>query len=124
MRMSGVNVLDVISALNVGGQLRPFSALAQIYSHAEFRTSVTPTIDIDVASLDDGSGDGSPSILLELLRPTLVLSGPAGTRVIAPAGEASHSGGLTGVLLLAGAIGVPFLIGVGVGKRSRRQGRR
>lgn len=123
MRMSGVNVLDVISALNVGGELRPFSAMAQIYSHAEFRTSVTPTIDVDVASLDD-EGNGSSSVLLGLLRPTLVLSGPAGTRVIAPAGEASHSGGLTGLLLLAGAIGVPFLLGVGVGKGSRRRARR
>jgi hypothetical protein len=120
---SGVNVLDVISALNIAGPLRPFSALAQVYSRAEFRTSVTPTIDLDVASLDADT-QSEPNTLLQLLRPTLVLSGPAGTKVIAPAGEAGHSGGLTGLLLIAGALAVPFFIGVGVGRRSRRRARR
>lgn len=118
--LSGVNPLDVISALNVAGPLRPFHALAQVYSHAEFRTSITPAIDVDVASLDGDGAHDEPSLFLSFLRPTLVLSGPAGTKIIAPAGEASRSGGITGLLLLAGVLGAPFLLGYSLGRRRRR----
>lgn len=104
-----VSPIDVAGALITNGQLTPFRALSKLYDKAEFRTSVTPSIAIDVASLDtDGGG---PSPWMGLLRPTLVLSGPEGTKIIAPAGEASEHGGITGVLLLGALFGIPFLLG-------------
>lgn len=116
--LSGVNIVDVIAGLNQG----PFHALAQIYSSAQVRTALTPPADIDIASLDSGPGDsGEPNWAVKLLQPTLVLSGPAGTKVIAPAGEAPASTGVLGAALLAALVGLPFLIGVGVGRSTRRR---
>lgn len=104
-----VSPIDVASALITNGQFTPFKALSKLYDRAEFRTSVTPTTIIDVASLD--SSGGGPSPWMKLLRPTLILSGPEGRKVIAPAGEASEHGGVTGLLLVGALLGIPFLLG-------------
>lgn len=114
-----VSVIDVAAALVTNGQFTPFRALSRLYNRAEFRTSITPPITVDIADLDGGSSQG-PSWIMELLRPTLTLSGPEGVKVIAPAGEAGHSGGIAGVALLAGLIGLPYLFGMSVGTRRRR----
>ena len=116
-----VSPIDIVAGMFVGGQFTPFHGLARVYDRAEFRTNLTPTISIDVASLD---GDGSPddsSLFLKLLQPTLVLSGPEGTKVIAPEGEASESGGLFGLVTLFGLASVPFFLGVAYGRSRRRQ---
>lgn len=105
-----VSPLDVAGALITGGQFTPFRALSKLYDKAEFRTSVTPSIAIDVASLDSDGG-GGPSPWMRLIRPTLILTGPEGRKVIAPAGEAGEHGGITGLILLGALLGVPFLLG-------------
>lgn len=115
-----VNVLDVAAAMFQGGEFTPFNGLARVYSQAEFRTNLTPSIRIDIASLD-GGGSGAPNPFLRFLKPTLTLSGPAGTKIIAPAGEASSSGGVWGLITLVGLTSIPYLVGVGVGRRSRRR---
>lgn len=104
-----VSPIDIATALITNGQLTPFRALSKLYDRAEFRTSVTPTVSVDVASLDGGGG--GTSSWMKLLRPTIILTGPEGTKIIAPAGEASEHGGLTGLLLIAGAFLIPYLLG-------------
>lgn len=111
-----VSPLDVAASLFTGGQFTPFHALARIYDRAELRTSVTSPHVIDVASLDD-TGSGEPSWIVKFLRPTLILSGPEGTKVIAPAGAAGSNGGIFGILALAALIGVPFYLGATLTRR-------
>lgn len=92
-----------------GGKLTPFRALAQLYSRLEVRTRLTGPVAVDFASL--GAPGGQPSALLAWLQPTVVLSGPAGVKTIAPHGEAPANP--HGALLLAG--GALLLLGSAVG---------
>lgn len=119
-----VSLIDVAGALVTRGEFTPFLALSKLYSRAEFRTSVTPTISVDVAALDAQEDSGGPGWAMSLIRPTLTLTGPEGTKIIAPAGEAGQNGALTGMLLAAGLIGIPFLVGVSVGKQPKRRSSR
>lgn len=117
-----VSPIDVAASLITNGEFTPFHALARLYSRAEFRTSITPAITVDVASLDGGQS-GEPSAILKMLRPTLVLAGPEGTKIIAPHGEAGRNGGLTGAIFLAILVGGPFLAGYALGEKRRRRSR-
>lgn len=87
--------------LSDGQNLTPFKALAQFFDTVELRTALTPPVKLNLATL--GEPGGEPSPLGPLLRPTVVLTGPAGTQVIAPHGAAGTNGGM---VLAAGAVGV------------------
>lgn len=114
-----VSPIDVATALVTDGHFTPFRALSRLYSKAEFRTSISPAVTLDVASLDGGQS-GESSWAVRWLRPTLVLSGPEGIKVIAPEGEAGNNGGLTGLILLGLLVGGPSMLGYTLGTKRRR----
>jgi hypothetical protein len=77
-----------------------FALLASsTYNSATFWTEYTPQFSVDIT---DALAPGPPNPLLELMKPTIVLQGPAGQKVIAPYGVATVSAGLEG----------PFILGV------------
>ena len=80
------------------------AALSGFYNTLEFRSALTPPMEFNVGDL---SSDTPPNPIVQWLRPTLTLTGPAGRKVIAPYGEAPPSGALGGF----GVVGSVFLAG-------------
>lgn len=109
------NPIEVMEALiprlrNSRGQWTPFDAASVLYTRAELRTNATPPIVLNVKQL--GDTDGPPNPLAAALKPTLILTGPMGTKVIAPYGQASATAGsyvgfgaLATVALVLGGVG-------------------
>lgn len=89
--------------------------LTSLYSTLEMRTSVTPPAFIDLAAL--ARDQSPPSPITQFLRPTIILSGPAGRQVIAPYGEADGGWG-PALSALAVVVGIGF--GLGWYARGRR----
>lgn len=85
----------------------PLQALSSLYSTAEFRTNFTPPVVVGISGALSTSG---PGWLVNLLQPTLILSGGAGTQAIAPGGNAGD-GTLAFLGVIAGIMGVGFLFG-------------
>lgn len=86
-----------------------FSLLAaSTFDTVTIWTDYTSPVTVNVA---EALKPGPPHPLLAALRPTIMLSGPAGTRVIAPYGTADRDGGWRGPALLAGALVGVFLLG-------------
>lgn len=89
----------------------PAAALSKIYSTIEVRTRVTPNAVINIADL--GKSNKKPNPIVKWLKPTLVLKGQAGTKIVAPYGEAPPQGGAgTGIAIVGGILGGVFLLGV------------
>jgi len=100
-------------ALDAGTQLA-LAALAGFYNTLEFRSALTPPMEFDVADL---SSDTPPNPIVQWLRPTLTLRGPAGTKVIAPYGEAPPAGGLGGFGVVGAVFGAGLLAGWWLGRK-------
>jgi hypothetical protein len=93
--------------LSDGQNLTPLNALAQLWETAELRTRVTPPVKLSIlklASAELGQQGGEASAVGPLLKPTLILTGPAGDKVVAPYGEAGGREGT--VVLVGGALGL------------------
>ena len=104
--MSTLASAPLIDLIASGGK-NPEQLLPAIWSNVEVRTNATPSIDAAI-SYDPSA---PPSPLLQWLRPTVILTGPAGRTVIAPYGEAGGSGGLVAAGVLLGIVGIGFLLG-------------
>ncbi len=98
---------DAGGVLSTGTQLA-LQALSAFYDTIEFRSALTPPMQFRVADL---SSDSPPSPVTQWLRPTLVLTGTAGTSVVAPMGEAPPSGALAGFGVIGAVMGVGAIIG-------------
>ena len=86
-----------------------FSLLAaSTYDTVTIWTEYTGPVTVNVA---EALKPGPPHPLLAALRPTIVLSGPAGQRVIAPYGTASRDGGWKAPALVGGFLLGVFLLG-------------
>ena len=78
-----------------------------IWDHVQFRSAATPTFDGEVSY--DPSGPPNP--VIRWLRPTVILTGPAGRTVIAPYGPAPGGGALVALGAFLGIIGIGFVVG-------------
>jgi hypothetical protein len=105
----GATLLDVIAGGAVAAQQGSFlKGLAAIYDRIEIRTSVTPPAVIDLYGL--AHDDSPPSPVTKFLKPTIILSGKAGTDVIAPYGEAEGGWGPS-IGAMAFIVGTGFALG-------------
>lgn len=110
------NVVEITTTVGRGimnnrGELTPYNAVAQFFDTIEIRTKATPPILLKVRDLD-AAGASSP--LLEFLKPTIILRGPLGTKVIAPYGEVpSADEGIANAWKVAG-VTLAALAGIGV----------
>lgn len=116
MILSAYDPIDILStaipAITSGD---PAAALSKIYSTIELRTRVTPNVVVRVADL--GKPGGKPHPLVKWLKPTLVLKGQAGTKIVAPHGAAPEKGGAaTGLAIAGGILGGVFLLGYVLGR--------
>lgn len=84
---------DFLTALGSGNIL---PALANIYDTMEVRTALTPPATVDLKS---AVASGPPSPIAQFLQPTIILSGPGGSQVIAPYGVAPD--GTAGTIAVA-----------------------
>ena len=79
-----------------------FSLLsASTYETVEFWTEVTAPVNVNVSEL---LRPGPPHPVLMALKPTIVLRGPAGERVIAPYGTARRDGAWKGAAATVGLV--------------------
>ncbi len=101
---AGPNLWNAIAAGLAGGLSNAF--ISQ-YDTATFASSATPAVTVN---LRDALADGPPNPYAQWLKPTLVLSGPAGRQVIAPYGPSSGSVGGP-LLLVLGIFGAGFVFG-------------
>lgn len=111
------SLVDVAAAgIVAGAQQNLLAGLASIYDTIEIRTSVTPPAVIDLYEI--AHDNGPPSPITQFLKPTLILSGRAGTQVIAPYGEAAGGWGPSiGALLTV--VGIGFGLGWWAKSRNR-----
>jgi len=113
------SVLDLVaqgaSDLIGGGAASAIGA--SLARNIQFRTNVSPTIDIDVANtLKSSSGPSVTDPIMKFVKPTITLDGGAlGHQVIAPYGEA----GQLGWLFPIAGIGLVFGLGVLVGRLTK-----
>lgn len=91
-------------------QGNPAASLANLYSTVQIRTSITPPVNVNVADALQYDPNAPPSAIAQFIKPTVILQGPAGRVSIAPYGEAGD-GTLMTVLIVAGIMGVGFLVG-------------
>lgn len=102
------------------GQWTPFEAAATLYDTVEIRTNATPPIVLNVREM--GQGNPGPNPAAVAMKPTIILSGPLGTKTIAPYGIAD---GRTGTVVSVGAVtGIALVIGgigYALGRRSARR---
>lgn len=94
---------DLIDSLRTGN---PAAAFASVYDSMEVRTALTPPIVTGTQGLFPTTEGGQPNVLLNFLRPTVILRGRGGEVVVAPNGQAGN-----GTFLFLGVIGA--LVGVG-----------
>ena len=78
-----------------------------VWNNVEFSSSATPTLNAEVAY----DPNGPPNPLMQWLKPTVILTGPAGRTVIAPYGQAGGGGGVVALGVLLGIVGVGFVLG-------------
>ena len=102
------------------------SAFAAAIEEVEIITAFSPSYRVKTKDL---TKPGPPNPLLQRLKPTVILRGPIGTQVIAPAGVASSEewkrniavlGLITGLVYLAGVVSV-FGFGARFGARRERR---
>lgn len=91
--------------------------LSAYYTTFQFRSALTPPVEFSVTDL---TSDTPPNPITQWLRPTLTLTGPAGTKVIAPYGEAPPSGALGGFGVVGSVFGLGMLAGVLLGRWSKK----
>lgn len=90
------------------GTVDPAALLSGVFTSVELRTQASPPVVIRTADLQMG---GPPNPLLAFLKPTVILTGPAGKTVIAPYGVSGN--GTVGAIVLVGAL---VAVGVFIGK--------
>lgn len=96
-------------SITPSGDLDPVMLLSGAFRTIEIRTSVTPPFTFNVSDLSDQVPSGP---IPRLLKPTIVLRGPAGSNTIAAFGEASPAIGWVVFLGIVGAlVGIGYLIG-------------
>lgn len=100
-QMAPPNLLDALSQGN------PAEVFAAVYNSMEVRTRFSPPV---VANTQDLLSKGPQNWVVNLLKPTVILRGSAGTVTVAPAGAAGD-GTLGFFALVGGLVGVSFLLG-------------
>lgn len=90
------------------GVLNPAGLLAGSYDSLELRSAITPTFRIDTKAL---LSDGPRNPILDAVKPTVILTGPAGTNVIAPYGPAAAGGWVVPVFFVGLLVGIGVVIG-------------
>lgn len=98
-------LLDLIAS---GGK-RPEGILPSIWNHVEVRTSATPDIGTDITY--DPNPSTGPNPIMQWLKPTVILTGPAGRTVVAPYGEAGGGGALVTAAFFLGIVGIGYVLG-------------
>ncbi len=94
------------------GTLNPAGLLAGVYSEVEFRSSLTPTIRMNMRSLvEPATGPEGPGPFTQFLKPTVVLRGNGQETFIAPTGVSAGGGWAPAVLSVAALIGIGVVIG-------------
>jgi len=71
--------------VNDDGSLNPDGVLALFWNNVEVRTSVTPPIRFPIGPTG-APADPTTEALIKALKPTVILSGPAGEVMVAPYG--------------------------------------
>ena len=83
--------------------------LSGVFQQIEFRSNLTPSVQINVAEL---SADAPASPWAKLLQPTVILHGTGGSTTIAPTGVSRESVGLiVGLGLVASLVALGFMLG-------------
>lgn len=96
------------STLRDDGTINPAGILAGMYEEIEFRTALTPTVKVNTREL---AAFGPPNPFVSLLKPTVVLRGKGEETVIAPLGVTPGGGWLPGIAVVAGLVGIGYLLG-------------
>lgn len=92
-----------------GGQFDPVGLFGGVFHTVEFRSNLTPSIQVKTA---DFSLDAPQSPWTKLLQPTVIFYGANGEAVVAPGGESRPNVGLVvGLGLIAALVGVGFMLG-------------
>lgn len=92
-----------------GGQFDPVGLFGGIFHTVEFRSNLTPSVQVKTA---DFSFDAPSSPWTRLLQPTVIFYGVNGEAVVAPGGESRPNVGLVASLaLIAALVGVGFMLG-------------
>ncbi len=95
------------SSVTDAGNIDPAALLSGVFHTIELRSAATPPITIKTAELQFG---GPPNPWLSFLKPTVIMTGPAGRTLIAPYGEAGD-GTLGAVVVVGGLVGLGVLLG-------------
>lgn len=105
--MPGPNLVDAFRSGD------PAQAFATFYETMEVRTTFSPPVVVSVqeALRTTDSGKGNRELISNLLKPTVILRGNAGTVVIAPSGPADAAGGWRMAGALLALMGVGFALG-------------
>lgn len=95
-------LLDVL-----GGKADASQLFSGVYSNVEFRTNLSPPLNVETASALDNS---PPNPFVKWLAPTVIFSGPYGRTVVAPFGEAGN-GTFGTIAIVAALIAFGFVVG-------------
>lgn len=83
--------------------------LSGVFQQIEFRSNLTPSVQVNVAEL---SADAPASPWAKMLQPTVILHGTGGSTTIAPTGVSKDGVGLVvGLGLVATLIALGFMFG-------------
>lgn len=91
--------------LNDDGSLNPDGVIALFFNNVEVRTSVTPPLLFPIGPTGT-QADPATDALVRSLKPTVILSGPAGRVVVAPYGTVVAESWLPVILGGAAVLGV------------------
>jgi len=91
--------------INNDGTLNPDGVLALLWNNVEVRTSVTPPIKFPIGPTGTPT-DPSTEALIKSLKPTVILSGPAGEITIAPYGTVVAESWWPAILVGAAGLGI------------------
>lgn len=113
---AGQDLLNILSRSQGGGdvfsregQFDVAGLLGGVFHAVEFRSNLTPSVQIRMADL---AADAPASPWGRLLQPTVVFYGPAGQTTIAPMGESRDGVGLVvGLAVVAALLGAGFMLG-------------
>jgi len=92
--------------INNDGSLNPDGVLALFFNNVEVRTSVTPPLLFPIGPTGTPA-DPATEALVRSLKPTVILSGPAGRVMVAPYGTVVAKSWVP--VLVAGGVGLALL---------------
>jgi len=101
--------------VNSDGSLNPDGVLAMFFNQVEVQTSATPPLRFPIGPSGEPT-DPATDALVKTLKPTVILSGPAGRVVVAPYGSEPATSWLP--IIIAGGATVALIGWLVFGRRS------